>query len=98
MNNGIHYYDQLKSNITQSIPMLLISLETVESNAALLQLISYPTTEAINKGVFISYKEKVCLCSLIGGIKAILLHIQKIFVLAHFTSMMQKSANLSCML
>lgn len=68
MNNGIHYYDQLKSDLTQGIPMLLSSLETVTNNAVLLQLIFYPTTEAINKEVFSSYKKKkkkeVHLCSL----------------------------------
>lgn len=67
MNNGIHYYDQLKSDLTQGIPMLLSSLETVTNNAVLLRLIFYPTTEAINKEAFSSYQKKkkkeVHLCS-----------------------------------
>ena len=58
MNNGIHYYDQLKSDLTQGIPMLLSSLETVTNNAVLLRLIFYPTTEAINKEAFSSYQKK----------------------------------------
>lgn len=58
MNNGIHYYDQLKSDLTQGIPMLLSSLETVTNNAVLLWLIFYPTTEAINKEAFSSYQKK----------------------------------------
>lgn len=61
MNNGIHYYDQLKSNITQGIPSLLSSLEIVESSVAPLQVISYPNTEAINKGVFSSCRGEVYL-------------------------------------
>lgn len=63
MNNGIHYYDQLKSNITQGIPLPMNRLESVENNAAPFQIISYPTTEAINKGVFSSYKGEVYLFS-----------------------------------
>lgn len=90
MNNGIHYYDQLKSDLTQGIPMLLSSLETVTNNAVLLQLIFYPTTEAINKEVFSSYKKKKKRGASVfiergKGNKGILIHIQIIFVLAHFS-------------
>lgn len=74
--------------------MLLSSLETVTNNAVLLQLIFYPTTVAINKQVFSFYQKKkeVHLYSLKEEkvTKAILLHIQMIFVLAHFSSMTQK--------
>lgn len=62
VNNGIHYDDQLKSNITQGIPLLLNSLTIAESNAAP-QITFYPTTEAIKKGVFSSYKREVYLFS-----------------------------------
>lgn len=96
MNNGIHYYDQLKSNLTQGIPMLFSSSETVMSNAVLLQLIFYPTTEALQqRGIFFLPKKKkkeVHLCSLKEEkeTKTVLLHIQIIFVLAHFSSMTHK--------
>lgn len=96
MNNGIHYYDQLKSDLTQGIPMLLSSLETVTNNAVLLWLIFYPTTEAINKEAFSSYqkkKKKRCICVQRGkGNKGILIHIQIIFVLAHFSCMTHKKS------
>ena len=96
MNNGIHYYDQLKSDLTQGIPMLLSSLETVTNNAVLLRLIFYPTTEAINKEAFSSYqkkKKKRCICVQRGkGNKGILIHIQIIFVLAHFSCMTHKKS------
>ena len=59
MNNGIHYYEQLKSNLTQGIPMLFSSSETVMSNAVLFQLIFYPTTEAHQqRGIFFLPKKK----------------------------------------
>ena len=59
MNNGIHYYDQLKSNLTQGIPMLLSSLETVTNNAVLLQLIflSYHCSHQ-QSGIFFLQKKK----------------------------------------
>lgn len=95
MNNGIHYYEQLKSNLTQGIPMLFSSSETVMSNAVLFQLIFYPTTEAHQqRGIFFLPKKKkeVHLCSLKEEkeTKAVLLHIQIIFVLAHFSSVTHK--------
>lgn len=58
MNNGIHYYDQLKSSITQGVLLLLNSLQIVGNNAAPVQVISYPNMEAIDKGVFSSTEEK----------------------------------------
>ena len=66
MNNGIHYYDQLKSNLTQGIPMLLSSLETVTNNAVLLQLIflSYHCSHQPSGIFFLQKKKKKkrCIC------------------------------------
>lgn len=53
MNNGIHYYDPLKSNITQGIPLLLSSLETEESNAASLKWFLILPLKLATKGYFL---------------------------------------------
>lgn len=86
MNNGIHYYGQLKSNTTQGIPLLWNSLEIVKSNAVPLQVISYLIPKPSTKGYFLPASKGLIDIENIGRPFAYSHNL----VSAHFSSVMQK--------